>query len=310
MSLKVLYAGNMARADEYQNALTDAFEKLSIDADLSSDHTPDIVDYIIYAPNGPLSDFTPYTRAKAVLGLWAGVEKVVDNATLTQPYTRMVDPGLTKGMREWVTGHVLRHHLGMDQDICRTDTHWGRPPPPLAGERCVGVLGLGALGSVAAKSLSVLGFQVAGWSRSPKQIDGVICLSGDQGLAELLAQSEILILLLPLTASTENLMNAGRLALLPKGAVILNPGRGALIDDDALLSALDSGHVGHATLDVFRIEPLPADHPYWSHPNVTVTPHIAADTRPRSAAMVVAENIRRVEAGEPLLHVVDRIAGY
>ncbi len=120
----------------------------------------------------------------------------------------------------------------------------------------------------------------------------------------------MVITLLPKTADTENLLNAERLGWLAKGAFIINPGRGPLIDDQALLAALDTGQIGHATLDVFRIEPLPADHPFWAHPHVTVTPHIAADTRPDSAARVVAENVRRGEMGEPFLHLVDRSRGY
>jgi glyoxylate/hydroxypyruvate reductase A len=158
--------------------------------------------------------------------------------------------------------------------------------------------------------LAHLGFPVTGWSRSPKQIDGLRCLSGEDGLRAALQEADILVLLLPLTPETENLLNADRLALLPPGAVILNPGRGPLIDDDALLAALDRGHLGHATLDVFRTEPLPPEHPFWAHPRVTVTPHIASETRPETAAEVIAENIRRGEAGQPLLHLVDRDAGY
>ena len=127
---------------------------------------------------------------------------------------------------------------------------------------------------------------------------------------QLLSRAEILVLLMPRTPQTENMLNAARLALMPWGAKIINPGRGPLIDDDALLSALNSGHIGHATLDVFRIEPLPAQHPFWGHPNVTVTPHIAADTHPDTAAQVLAENIRRGEAGLAFLHIVDRTRGY
>jgi glyoxylate/hydroxypyruvate reductase len=129
-------------------------------------------------------------------------------------------------------------------------------------------------------------------------------------LRQALSGAEIVVILLPKTPETENLLNAERLALLPKGAVIVNPGRGAIIDDDALLAALDAGQVGHATLDVFREEPLPPDHPFWAHARVTVTPHIAADTRAPSAARVIAENVRRGEAGEPFLHLVDRARGY
>jgi glyoxylate/hydroxypyruvate reductase A len=135
-------------------------------------------------------------------------------------------------------------------------------------------------------------------------------LHGEAGLEVALRAADIVVTLLPKTPETENLLDARRLAWLKPGAVILNPGRGALIDDAALLAALDAGAVGHATLDVFRVEPLPADHPFWTHPRVTVTPHIAADTRASGAAKVLVENIRRGEAGEPWLNLVDRARGY
>ena len=253
-----------------------------------------------------MQDFTPYTRAKAVLNLWAGVERIVGNPTLTQPLTRMVDPGLTEGMVEWVVGHTLRHHLGMDRHIVNPGHVWDPTCPPLARERPVTILGMGALGSACADALRALNFPVTGWSRTEKPGQ----LHGEHGLRKALSTAQILITLLPKTPETENLLNADRLAHLPQGAAILNPGRGPLIDDDALLAALDAGHIGHATLDVFRVEPLPQDHPYWSHPRVTVTPHIAADTRAITASRVIAENIRRGEAGEPFLHLVDRKRGY
>ena len=287
-----------------------AFAAAGLDVALGQQQAPEAVDYLIYAPQGGPVDLSPYIRAKAALGLWAGVETIIGNPTLTMPYARMVDEGLTRGMVEWVTGHVLRHHLGMDADITRNDGQWVKHLPPLAGERRVGVLGLGALGTACATALAGLGFQVAGWSRRPKQIEGVACFAGDDGLDALLARAEILVLLLPLTAATESLLDAARLARLPRGAVVLNPGRGGLIDDAALLDALDAGQLGHATLDTFRVEPLPPEHAFWAHPKVTVTPHIASETRPETASRVIAENIRRGEAGEPLLHLVDRNAGY
>jgi glyoxylate/hydroxypyruvate reductase A len=220
------------------------------------------------------------------------------------------DAGLTQGMVEWVTGHTLRLHLGMDMHIHGQDGKWRSYTPPVAQDRPVTVLGLGALGQACGRALAALGFPVTGWSRTQKTIDGMTCLSGDEGLKQALARAEIVILLLPHTAATENILNAETLALLPRGAMILNPGRGALIDDTALLVALEAGHVAHAVLDTFRKEPLPVMHPYWAHENVTVTPHIASTTRPETAARVIVENIRRGEAGEPLLHVVDRAAGY
>jgi glyoxylate/hydroxypyruvate reductase A len=290
---------------DYRDALPQALTNAGIKGEVVTDAPPDQVDYIVYAPSSPLQDFTPYTRTKAVLNLWAGVEKITGNPTLTQPLCRMVDPALTEGMVEWVVGHSLRHHLGMDRHIVNPDHQWDPTCPPLARERPVTVLGMGALGAACAEALRALNFPVTGWSRTPKPG----CLHGEDGLRQALSTAHILVTLLPKTPETENLLNADRLALLPQGAVILNPGRGALIDDDALLAALDR-NVGHATLDVFRVEPLPPDHPYWIHPKVTVTPHIAADTRTTSAAAVIAENIRRGEAGEPFLHLVDRARGY
>jgi glyoxylate/hydroxypyruvate reductase A len=141
-------------------------------------------------------------------------------------------------------------------------------------------------------------------------VDGIACHHGAAGLDAALSGAQIVVLLLPRTPETENVLNARTLDLLAPGACVINPGRGPLIDDAALLAALDSGQVGHATLDVFRTEPLPPDHPFWAHPKVTVTPHIASETRPKSAARVIAENIRRGEAGEPLLNLVDRGKGY
>ena len=155
-----------------------------------------------------------------------------------------------------------------------------------------------------------LGFNVTGWARTPKEVPGVDCLHGPKGLREAMGRAEIAVLLLPDTASTQNVLNAETLALMPKGAFIINPGRGPLIDDEALLAALDSGQIAHATLDVFRVEPLPAEHPFWAHRQVTVTPHIAAETRATTASEVIVENIQRGEAGEPFINLVDREAGY
>lgn len=310
MSVIIQFSGSPQDWPRFGGPLRAALKMQGVECDLVTEAAPEEVDYIVYAPGGPITDFTAFTKTKAVLSLWAGVEKIVTNPTLTQPLARMVDPGLSEGMTEWVVGHVLRHHLGIDAQLAMQDGTWSPKAPPLARHRTVGILGLGELGRAAAQALQALNFNVVGWSRRQKSLDGVACLSGDDGLAEALAQSEILVLLLPQTAETENVLNAETLTLLPPGAVILNPGRGPLIDDDALLSALDSGNLAHATLDVFRTEPLPPKHPFWAHPKVTVTPHIASETRPETAAMAIAENIRRAEAGEPLLHLVDRAVGY
>ncbi len=307
----ILFSAKYERWESYETPLRDALADAGLgNAILTQKADPAEVDYIIYAPNSGVTDFTPFTRLKAVLNLWAGVEDVVGNPTLTVPLARMVDPGLEEGMVEWVTGHVLRHHLGLDTHIKGQDGKWRVGAPPLARDRHVTILGLGALGAACAKALVALNFQVSGWTRSPKSLPGVTCHAGANRLADALAGAEIVVLLLPDTPDTQNVLNAETLALLAQGAVVLNPGRGPLIDDDALLAALDEGRLAHATLDTFRVEPLPPEHPFWAHPNVTVTPHIASETRPASAARVIVENIRRGEAGEPLLHLVDRTAGY
>jgi glyoxylate/hydroxypyruvate reductase len=311
MTVRALFAATEGDWADYQVCMPAAFAAAGLDVDLSPGHAPGDVDYIVLAPNGPVKDFTPYAKAKAVLSLWAGVERIVGNATLTMPLCRMVDAGLTQAMVEWVVAQVMRHHLELDDQILRQDGVWRQKRPRMAQARPVTVLGLGALGAACVKALAALGFPVTGWSRTPKEVPGLVrSCSGPAGLADALRGAEIVVLLLPLTAETENLMNAERLALLAPGAVVLNPGRGPLIDDDALIAALDAGRVGHATLDVFRVEPLPSEHPFWAHPKVTVSPHVAAFTPPETASEVIAENIRRGEAGLPFLHLVDRKRGY
>ncbi|MGY6410349.1 MAG: 2-hydroxyacid dehydrogenase [Alkalilacustris sp.] len=310
MTLTVYFAARNDLWADYRAPLAQALQEAGVDARLT-DHAPDPedVDVIVYAP-GALDSFAPFTRLRAVLNLWAGVERVLPVPGLTAPLCRMVDPAMTEGMTEYVVGHVMRHHLGLDLDRARQDGVWHKRSVPIARERHVTVLGLGALGSSAGRALSALNFNVTGWSRTRREVEGLTCLWAEDGLARALSTAEILVTLLPHTPETESLLDARRLAMLPRGAVIVNPGRGALIDDDALLAALDAGHIAHATLDVFRTEPLPSDHPYWAHPNVTVTPHIAAETRPFTASRVIAENIRRLTTGAPLLHVVDRTRGY
>jgi glyoxylate/hydroxypyruvate reductase A len=308
--INILFAARPERWDTYEAPLRTALEGAGIAAHLAQDIAPDLVDYIIYAPNSDLQDFTPFTRAKAVLNLWAGVEQITGNETLKIPLARMVDHGLTTGMAEWVTGHVMRYHLGMDRHIVNPTHEWTPHTPPLASEREVVILGLGALGTACAQMLLGLGFRVTGWSRSPKDVAGVTCLHGEDGLQAALTRAQIAVTLLPDTPATTNILNTKTLAQMPHGAFLINPGRGPLIDDDALLAALDTGQLAHATLDVFRTEPLPQAHAFWAHPQITVTPHIAAETRATTASENIAENIRRGETGERYINLVDRALGY
>ncbi len=310
MTIKILFSANEENWRRYKAPLQNALDDKSLDYELGITITPSEVDYIIYAPTSSLQDFSPYTKLKAVLNLWAGVEGVTNNKTLNVPLARMVDSGLTDGMVEWVTGHTLRHHLGIDKHIHGQDGIWRSYVPPLAKDRIITILGLGTLGTACGIALERLGFNVRGWSRREKRVDGILCFYGDDQIDSSLLDADIVVLLLPDTPLTQNILNQHTLNLLKRGAFVLNPGRGPLIDDDALLAALETGQIEHATLDVFRIEPLPKNHQYWSNNKVTVIPHKASETRPKTASQVIAMNIERAENGQELLYLVDRENGY
>lgn len=306
-AIRVLFAAPASYWDDWAPALRAACPEM----DLCRAGDPAGFDALIYAPGYPEDggelDFSPFTRARLVQSLWAGVERIVTNPTLTQPLCRMVDPGLALGMRDYCIGWAMRAHLDMDRYA--QDGVWRNGQvPPLAGSRRVTVLGMGELGRAVALGLQGLGFRVTGWSQSGRPVEGIEVLAGAE-LPRALAGAEILICLLPDTPGTRDLLDAQRLALLPPGATIINAGRGTLIDEAALLDALQ-GRLGRAVLDVFRHEPLPPQHPFWTHPRITVTPHISAETRPETAAHVAAENLRRAMRGQPLLHLVDRKRGY
>lgn len=311
----VLFGAREGQREDYRAPLARAAAAGGLDLEIHMDPAevdPARVDYLIFAANGAVTDFTPYTRIRAILNLWAGVEAVLAlDLPENVPLVRMVEDGLTLGMIDYVVGHTLRHHLDLDRFVATEPlAQWVVGFPPLARDRTVGILGLGELGAACATALSGLGFDVHGWSRSPKQLPGVACHHGAEGLFTVLGRAEILTLLLPQTPATERMIDAGALARMPMGACLINAARGPLIDNDALLEALDRGHLHHATLDVFDVEPLPDDHPFWRHPKVTVTPHIASATRPETASLSIMQNIARDLAGGEMLHIVDRKRGY
>ena len=277
------------------------------------DAPPETVDYLVWNVDSGVTDFAPYARLRAILNTWAGVEGVVGRVRWPAhvPLVRMVEPGMNEGMAEYFAAHTLRYHLDIDRAQAQSAAgRWQKWEPPLARDRTVGILGLGALGRATAAMLRPIGFRLLGWSRTPKDLAGVDCRDGAEGLDQVLEQAEILILILPLTPETRSIIDARTLSLLPHGACLINAGRGALIDDDALLAALAGGRLRHATLDVFRDEPLPSDHPFWRHPGITVTPHIAATTRPATAAEAIVAQIGRDLDGLALQHVVDPARGY
>ncbi len=297
----------------FPQALEAAVERSGRPLRVEQDPAPGEVDYLVWNVDSGVTEFGAFTRLRAILNTWAGVEGVVGRVRWPAhvPLVRMVEPGMNEGMAEYFAAHALRYHLDIDRALAQSaEGRWQKWEPRLARDRTVGILGLGALGTAVAATLRGLGFRLVGWSRSAKELPGVDCLHGDAGLRELLGRAEILVLVLPLTQATENLLNAETLALLPQGACLINAGRGALIDESALLTALASQQVRHATLDVFRTEPLPEDHPFWRHPSITVTPHIAAITRPATAAEAIVAQIGRDLDGLAFQHVVDAARGY
>ena len=287
-------------------------------ADLEVRAWPDIGDRadISYALawKPPAGELAKLPNLKAVLSMGAGADHLFIDPTLPDvPVTRVVDPYLTASMSEYVLLHVLRYHRNQPAFETQQRGHiWDDRVREMrqADERAVGVMGLGVLGRDVVAKLALLGFDLAGWSRTAKDIPGTLCFDGPGGLAPFLARTEILVCLLPLTAQTADILNRETLTQLPKGAYLINAARGGHLVDADLLDALTSGRLAHATLDVFREEPLPDDHAFWDHPQITMTPHNASITDPRSVVAQVVENIRRIDAGEPLLHPVDRAAGY
>lgn len=260
----------------------------------------------------PAGELRRLPKLQAILSLGAGVEALLEDPTLPDvPLVRMVDPSLTDGMCAYVLAAVLRHHRELDRyERAQRAQDWAYAFPPQARDRRIGVMGLGELGSAVARTLLAQGFPVAGWSRSAKAVEGVASFAGHGELHAFLHRADVLICLLPLTDATRGTLDAATFAALPKGAFVINVGRGEHLVDADLLAALDSGHLAGATLDVFRHEPLPPKSPLWDHPRVLITPHVASYCDPRTAADGVADNLRRLARGEPLLHVVDRARGY
>lgn len=258
-----------------------------------------------------------YPNLEAIFSLGAGVDQLMADPTVPDvPVARIVDPDLTMRMTEWVVMQVLIHHRQQRAyDRFQADSRW-RPLSqwPASAVR-VGVMGMGVLGRAAADALRMLGFRVSGWSASPKQVDGIVCHAGTDGLGAFLADTDILVVLLPLTDDTRGILDAGLVDRLSRagplgGPVLINAGRGGLQVEADIAAALRDGRLKAATLDVFEEEPLPPGNPLWTAPNCIVTPHVAADSDPRSLTANVLARIDAYERGEGLSNVVDRGRGY
>ncbi|HVL34988.1 MAG TPA: glyoxylate/hydroxypyruvate reductase A [Burkholderiales bacterium] len=302
--MRILFASTSEPLEAWRPLLAQALphDELVLEPDPSVE-----VALVAKPPAGTLSRLR---GAKLIQSLWMGVDGLLADPELPRgvPLARLVDPGMVAAMTESVLAHVLdwHRHLYRYREQQRAAT-WRALEQRLAADRTVGILGLGALGAAAARGLAALGFRVAGWSRRPKAIPGVHCTTR---LEELLPISDALVCLLPLTSATRGILDARAFSRMPAGGCLINLARGAHVVVPDLLAALASGHLAHAYLDVFEREPLPPADPLWSHPGVTITPHIAALTEPRTALPKVVANIERVRRGETPLDLVDRQAGY
>lgn len=250
---------------------------------------------------------------RLIIGLQAGVDSLLADPDLPPdiPIVRAGRPDGDRMIAEYALLHVLRHHRHMPEFIAQQRrAEWKKTEVRLAAERRVGFMGLGLIGMAAASLVRDVGFQVAAWTRTPRDEPGIENFHGPEQLAPFLARSEIVINLLPLTDETRDIICARTLAMLPEDAVLINLGRGQHVVDENLIAALDSGRLRAATLDVFRTEPLPAEHPFWRHPKITLMPHTARSSRAANAVPQIVENIRRLRAGEAPLQPVNREAGY
>lgn len=261
----------------------------------------------------PAGFFQQMTELKLIVNLGAGVDSLASRSDLPAhvPITRITDPNMSRMMASYVLFAVLRHAREIPFfEAAQRRSEWAYRHPRNPEDIRVAVLGLGELGARAAHEIQRQGLTVLGWSRTPRQIEGVECHAGEDTLDGVLRQADILVIMLPLTPETQGLLNADRLARLPRGAAIVNVARGAIVDQRAMTALLANGHIGAATLDVFEREPLPSDDPLWHMPNVLITPHLASVAIPGSAAEQIADNVIRATNGEALTDRVDLRRGY
>ena len=309
--MALLLKTEAGRGDSWRRAL------LAADPGLDLRQWPEVgdpadIEYALvwFPPKGALKS---YPNLKVIFSIGAGVDHLASDPELPKgvPIVRMVEPGLTAGMTEFVLMSVLYHHRFMlDYAEQRRNKVWREIDQVPPWDRRVGIMGLGVLGGDVVEKLVALRFDVAGWSRSPKDLPGVAGFHGPDGFIPFLNRSDILVCLLPLTAETTGLLDARAFAALPEGAALVSVGRGPQVVEADLLAALETGRLRAATLDVFQTEPLGPESPFWDHPRVVLTPHVASLTIAKTASQFVIDNIRRHQAGQPLLHVVDPDQGY
>jgi glyoxylate/hydroxypyruvate reductase A len=266
---------------------------------------------VLWAP--PAALLGQLADVKAIFLAGAGVDAILKfgDALPAAPIIRLGDAGMGVQMAEYVAHAVLRYFRRFDEYEKQARRGIWAPLPQFdKREFTIGVLGMGMLGSRVLETMAHFGFPLRGWSRTQKQVDGVECFSGFDSLGEFLAGTRVLVCMLPLTPETSTLLDRARLSQLPKGAYLINVARGAHVAEPDLLTLIRSGHLAGATLDVFRNEPLPAPHPFWDEPRITMTPHISALTVRHDSVRQIAGKINKLENGEPVADVVDRTRGY
>jgi glyoxylate/hydroxypyruvate reductase len=307
----LLFSSRLDDSVAWSNALKAAMPELEVRVSPDIGNLEDIETALVWkAPPGELASLP---NLKLITNLGAGVDPILADSTIPPhlPVARLGDEIMAQMMSQFVTFAVLRHHRGIARYEKQQREHrWEYILPRASYEVPVGIMGIGMLGGAAARMLASIGFPVAGWGRSPRAIEGVETFHGPEGLGPFLARTEILVCLLPLTPETRHIVNRDVLYRLPRGAKLVNCGRGGTVDETALLAALEDGQIAEATLDVFETEPLPPEHPFWGMNQVLVVPHIGSIAVPEIAARDVVENIRRLRAGQPLLNIVDRARGY
>ena len=309
--MQILFYADGSHADHWLSELQKVLPLADVRVWAEGDHAP--ADYaVVWKP--PAAMLRGRDDLKAIFNLGAGVDAILQlgaDLPMQVPVVRLDDAGMAVQMAEYVTYAVLRYFRRFDEfDAQSRDHQWRFLKPRDKSDCAIGILGMGVLGSRIAQALQHFNFTVRGWSRSRKQLPGVQSFAGSDELPSFLAQSQVLVNVLPLTEETRGILNRSALAALPKGAYVINVARGAHLVERDLLDLLDEAHLAGAALDVFDQEPLPSDHPYWRDPRITITPHIAALTLRGDSVRQIAAKLRQMERGLPVAGLVDRQKGY